>query len=300
MVDAVVLLVENAARRIESEPERDRTEVVLAAARELGAPLFSSLPLIAVSFLPIFTLQAQEGRLFTPLALTKTFAMIAAALLTVTLAPALAVTLLRGRMPREERNPLSRGLRFLYRPAVGIATRRPWAFVALALLATAVTVPLYRGLGREFMPPLYEEAFLSMPVTLPGISVEQARQLLTAQDAALASIPEVEHVLGKAGRAETATDPAPLSMLESTIIVKPQDQWRPGMTPEKLVREMESKLEMPGVQNAFTMAGPMFGGLATLAVMTSLVLPAAWVLWRQRQLRRGTLAASLACRGTSA
>lgn len=253
MVDAVVLLVENAARRVEREPERDRTEVVLSAARELGAPLTSSLLLIAVSFLPIFALEAQEGRLFTPLALTKTFAMLAAALFTLTLAPALAVLLLRGRMPQEARNPVSRVLRRAYRPLVGAATRRPWVFVGAAVLATAITIPVYRNLGREFMPPLYEEAFLSMPITLPGISVEQARQLLRAQDAAIKLIPEVEHVIGKAGRAETATDPAPMSMIESTITLKPRDEWRPGMTPEKLVAEMEAKLDYPGVQNAFTM-----------------------------------------------
>ena len=253
MVDAVVLLVENAARRVEREPERDRTEVVLAAARELGAPLTSSLLLIAVSFLPIFALEAQEGRLFQPLALTKTFAMLAAALFTLTLAPALAVILLRGRMPREDRNPVTRILRRAYRPIVGAATRRPWVFVAVAGLATLITIPIYGRLGREFMPPLYEESLLSMPITLPGISVEQARQLIQAQDAAIKSIPEVEHVLGTAGRAETATDPAPMSMIEATITLKPRDQWRPGMTPEKIIAEMESKIDFPGVQNAFTM-----------------------------------------------
>lgn len=253
MVDAVVLLVENAARRIEREPDRDRTEVVLDAARELGAPLVSSLLLIAVSFLPIFTLQAQEGRLFGPLALTKTFAMISAALLTVTLAPALAVWLLRGRMPREQDNPLNRALRRLYRPVVGLATRRPWIPIVLALLATLGTVPVYERLGREFMPPLYEESLLFMPITLSGVSAEQARQVLQAQDRILAGFPEVEHVFGKAGRAESATDPAPLSMFETIVTLKPQDQWREGLTPEGLVAEMEAALQLPGVQNAFTM-----------------------------------------------
>lgn len=253
MVDAVVLLVENAARRIEKDPDGDRTEVVLGAARELGAPLVSSLLMIAVSFLPIFTLQAQEGRLFGPLALTKTFAMLSAAIFTVTLAPALAVWLLRGRMPEEAKNPLSRGLRWLYRPVVGLATRWPWAFVGVALLATVATIPAWRGLGREFMPPLYEEALLFMPITLPGISAEQARQLLIGQDKAIRETPEVDHVLGKAGRAETATDPAPLSMMETIITLKPRDQWRPRMTPERIVAELEERLKVPGVQNAFTM-----------------------------------------------
>lgn len=253
MVDAVVLLVENAARRIEREPDRDRTEVVLEGARELGAPLVSSLLLIAVSFLPIFTLQAQEGRLFGPLALTKTFAMISAALFTVTLAPALAVTLLRGRMPAEQRNPLNRLLKRLYRPIVGFATRRPWLLVGVALLATLGTVPIYQGLGREFMPPLYEESLLFMPITLSGVSPEQARQVLQAQDRALKAFPEVEHVFGKAGRGETATDPAPLSMIETIITLKPRAQWRDGVTPESLVRELEQAVDFPGLQNAFTM-----------------------------------------------
>jgi Cu(I)/Ag(I) efflux system membrane protein CusA/SilA len=253
MVDAVVLLVENAARRIEREPDRDRTEVVLDAAKELGRPLVASLLLIAVSFLPIFTLEAQEGRLFGPLALTKTFAMLSAALLTVTLAPALAVLLLRGRMPSEAGNPVNRGLRRVYRPVVGLATRKPWLFVAVALIATLATVPVYRGLGREFMPPLYEESLLFMPITISGVSSEQIRQVLRAQDEILASYPEVERVFGKAGRAETATDPAPLSMIETIVTLKPRDEWRPGVTPDELVREMEHDLAFPGLQNAFTM-----------------------------------------------
>jgi Cu(I)/Ag(I) efflux system membrane protein CusA/SilA len=253
MVDAVVLLVENAARRIEREPDRDRTEVVLDAAKELGAPLVSSLLLIAVSFLPIFTLQAQEGRLFVPLALTKTFAMLAAAIFTVTLAPALAVTFLRGHMPKEQANPLNRLLRRLYRPVVGGATKRPIWFVLLALFATVATIPIYRGLGREFMPPLYEESLLFMPITISGISAEQAKELLVAQDKLLKEFPEVLTVFGKAGKSESATDPAPLSMIETILTLKPQDEWRPGVTPESLVHEMEAKLEFPGVQNAFTM-----------------------------------------------
>ena len=166
---------------------------------------------------------------------------------------ALAVWLLRGRMPREQDNPLNRGLRRLYRPVVGFATRRPWVPVALALLATLGTVPVYERLGREFMPPLYEESLLFMPITLSGVSAEQARQVLQAQDRILASFPEVAHVFGKAGRAESATDPAPLSMFETIVTLKPQDQWREGLTPERLVAEMEGALKLPGVQNAFTM-----------------------------------------------
>lgn len=253
MVDAVVLLVENAARRIEEEPERDRTDVVLEASRELGPPLVSSLLLIAVSFLPIFTLQAQEGRLFTPLALTKTFAMLAAALFTLTLAPALAVTLLKGRIPREAANPVNRFFRWLYRPVVGLATRHPWPFVLLAVAATAATVPIYSQLGREFMPPLYEESMLFMPITVPGVSVEQARILLREQDRRIALLPEVERVFGKAGRAETATDPSPMSMIETTVTLKPREKWRPGVTYEDIVAELEKSLDFPGVQNAFTM-----------------------------------------------
>jgi Cu(I)/Ag(I) efflux system membrane protein CusA/SilA len=253
MVDAVVLLVENAAERIEREPDRDRTEVVLDAAKELGPSLTSSILLIAVSFLPIFTLQAQEGRLFGPLALAKTFAMLAAALLTLTLAPALAVTLLRGKIPRTDANPVNRLLKGVYGPAVRLATRWPWVFVGIALLATAITVPVFRGLGREFMPPLYEESLLFMPITLSGVAPEQIRQVLQAQDAVLASFPEVIHVLGKAGRAETATDPAPLSMIETVVTLRPREEWRKGVTPETLQHEMEERLQFPGLQNAFTM-----------------------------------------------
>jgi Cu(I)/Ag(I) efflux system membrane protein CusA/SilA len=253
MVDAVVLLVENAARKIEKEPVRARKEVTLEAAQEIGVPLTSSLLLIAVSFLPIFTLEVQEGRLLGPLALTKTFAMLSGALFTLSLAPALLVWLLKGKMPEEKKNPLSRVLYRLYRPLVGASTRRPLVAIGLALLATLATVLAWGQLGREFMPPLYEEALLFMPVTLPGISVEQAKQLLMAQDQLIASLPEVEHVLGKAGRAETATDPAPLSMMETVITLKPKSQWRPGMTVEQLVAELEKKLSFPGVQNAFTM-----------------------------------------------
>lgn len=253
LVDAVVLQVENAARRIEQEPDRDRTAVVLDATKELGGPLVSSLLLIAVSFLPIFTLEAQEGRLFGPLALTKTFAMLAAALLSITLAPALAVAILRGRMPREGANPVNRALRAMYRPIVGLATRWPRALAALALAATVATVPLYRGLGREFMPPLYEESLLFMPITVSGVSPEQVRAVLRAQDEILASFPEVTRVFGKAGRADSATDPAPLSMIETVVTLKPRAAWRPGVTPESLVREMESRLAFPGLQNAFTM-----------------------------------------------
>ncbi|MBM4364801.1 MAG: efflux RND transporter permease subunit [Deltaproteobacteria bacterium] len=253
MVDAVVLLVENAARRAEDRPGEDRTEVVLAAARELAAPLVSSLLLIAVSFLPIFALQGQEGRLFGPLALTKTFAMLSAALCTLTLAPALAVALLRGPIPREADNPVNRRLRALYRPVVGLATRRPWPFVALALLATVATVPVYRSLGREFMPPLYEGSILYMPVTLPGVSIEEARRLLQEQDRRIAAIPEVARVFGKAGRAETATDPAPLSMFETTVTLQPREAWREGIDYDDIVAELDAALQFPGVQNAITM-----------------------------------------------
>ncbi len=253
MVDAVVLLVENAARRAEDRPGEDRTEVVLAAARELAGPLVSSLLLIAVSFLPIFALEGQEGRLFGPLALTKTFAMLSAALFTLTLAPALAVALLRGPIPREADNPVNRVLRSLYRPVVGLATRHPWPFVALALLATVATVPVYRSLGREFMPPLYEGSILYMPVTLPGVSIEEARRLLQEQDRRIAAIPEVARVFGKAGRAETATDPAPLSMFETTVTLRPRDEWREGVTYDAIVAELDAALQFPGVQNAITM-----------------------------------------------
>jgi Cu(I)/Ag(I) efflux system membrane protein CusA/SilA len=257
MVDAAIVMVENAHKRLEQWEEAgrpgDRTQVLIDAAKEVGRPLFFSLLIITVSFLPIFTLEAQEGRLFRPLAFTKTFAMFFAAFLSITLAPVLMVLLIRGRIRPETRNPMNRLLIALYTPVVRGVLRFRKTTIALAILALILTYPAFTRLGSEFMPPLNEGMIFYMPTTLPGISVTQASRLLQIQDRMLKTFPEVEWVFGKVGRAETSTDPAPFSMGETTVMLKPESQWRPGMTWEKLVDEMDKKIRLPGVANAWTM-----------------------------------------------
>ena len=257
MVDAAIVMVENAHKRLEQWEEAgrpgDRNQVLIEAAKEVGRPLFFSLLIITVSFLPIFTLEAQEGRLFRPLAFTKTFAMFFAAFLSITLAPVLMVLLIRGRVRPETRNPMNRLLIALYTPVVKGVLRFRKTTIALAVLALILTYPAFARLGSEFMPPLNEGMIFYMPTTLPGISITQASRLLQIQDRMLKTFPEVEWVFGKAGRAETATDPAPFSMGETTVMLKPQSQWRAGMTWEKLVDEMDKKIRLPGVANAWTM-----------------------------------------------
>ncbi len=254
MVDATVVLVENAHRRIEREGNtRPRAEIVIDAARELARPIFSSLLIIAVSFLPVFALEAQEGRLFRPLAFTKTFAMVAAAIVSVTIGPALMVMLIRGKIRPERSNPVNRAAIWAYRPVLSNLLRRRGLVLlgALALVATTL-IPVQR-IGSEFMPPLDEGAFLFMPVTLPNISIEEAKALIQRQDQVIKRFPEVKSVLGKAGRSETATDSAPLSMFETVIVLEPRSKWRTGMTRERLEKELMAALEVPGVQNALTM-----------------------------------------------
>jgi len=257
MVDAAIVMVENAHKRLEQWEEAgrlgDRTQVLIDAAKEVGKPLFFSLLIITVSFLPIFTLEAQEGRLFRPLAFTKTFAMFFAAFLSITLAPVLMVLLIRGRIRPESRNPVNRLLITLYTPVVRGVLRFRKTTIALAVLALILTYPAFARLGSEFMPPLNEGMIFYMPTTLPGISVTQASRLLQLQDRMLKTFPEVQWVFGKAGRAETSTDPAPFSMGETTVMLKPESEWRAGMTWEKLVDEMDKKIRLPGVANAWTM-----------------------------------------------
>ena len=257
MVDAAIVMVENAHKRLEQWEEAgrpgDRTQVLIEAAKEVGRPLFFSLLIITVSFLPIFTLEAQEGRLFRPLAFTKTFAMFFAAFLSITLAPVLMVLLIRGRVRPETRNPMNRLLIALYTPVVKGVLRFRKTTIALAIIALILTYPAFARLGSEFMPPLNEGMIFYMPTTLPGISITQSSKLLQIQDRMLKSFPEVEWVFGKAGRAETSTDPAPFSMGETTVMLKPESQWRAGMTWEKLVDEMDKKMRLPGVANAWTM-----------------------------------------------
>jgi Cu(I)/Ag(I) efflux system membrane protein CusA/SilA len=254
MIDAAIVMIENAHKHLErASSAKPRLEILLAAASEVGPALFFSLLIITVSFLPIFTLEAQEGRLFGPLAFTKTFAMAAAALLSVTLVPALMVIFVRGRIIPEQRNPLNRFLLAVYRPIIGVVLRAKTLTILLALVVLAVSVWPMTRLGTEFMPNLDEGTLLYMPTTLPGLSMTKAAELLQMQDRIIRSFPEVETVYGKAGRAQTATDPAPIEMFETVINLKPKEQWRPDVSIDSLIREMDRALQFPGVSNAWTM-----------------------------------------------
>ena len=254
MIDAAIVMIENAHKHLErAAPDKPRTEVLIAAACEVGPALFFSLLIITVSFLPIFTLEGQEGRMFGPLAYTKTFAMAAAALLSVTLVPALMVVFVRGRIIPEHRNPVNRFLIAVYRPIITAVLRAKTLTIIVALAALVGTVWPARQLGSEFMPTLNEGTLMYMPTTLPGLSVTKAAELLQMQDRIIRSFPEVETVFGKAGRALTATDPAPTEMFETIIQLRPEADWRPGVTTESLRQEMDAALQFPGVSNAWTM-----------------------------------------------
>ena len=264
MVDAAIVMIENMHKHLErSDSKTDRWDLVLRSAKQVGPPLFFSLLIITFSFLPVFSLEQQEGRLFKPLAFTKTFAMAGSALLSVTLVPVLMGYLVRGNIKPEAKNPINRALRWLYRPVIGFVVRRPWIVIGGAAVVLAATVFPWRRLGSEFMPPLQEGTILYMPTTLPGVSIAQARETLRWQDSVIASFPEVQTVLGKAGRATTATDPAPLSMFETTITLKPESQWPEGMTYDRLIRELDHAVSVPGVTNAWTM--PIKGRIDMLA-----------------------------------
>jgi len=255
MVDAVCVLVENAHKKLEdAPPDVDRVPIIIEAAKSVGKPIFFSLMIITVSFLPVFTLEAQEGRLFKPLAFTKTFCMFFAAILSITLAPMLMTLFMRkGRIRHERDHPVSRALHKFYDPVIRKVLKNRWRVLAGAGLLFLITfIPLMR-LGSEFMPPLNEGSILYMPTTLPGISIGEATRLLQIQDKMLKEFPEVDQVLGKVGRARTATDPAPLSMVETVVTLKPRKAWRKGMTWEKLIDEMDKKMSFPGVTNAWTM-----------------------------------------------
>ncbi|RAK60208.1 CusA/CzcA family heavy metal efflux RND transporter [Phenylobacterium hankyongense] len=260
MVDAAVVMIENAHKRLERWAREHADElldqdtrwrVVTEAAAEVGPALFLSLVIITLSFVPVFALQAQEGRLFSPLAFTKSYAMAGAAILSVTLVPVLMGFLIRGRIPAEDANPLNRWLTSIYRPAIDWTLRRPRTVLLLALIAFATTAwPLSR-LGGEFIPPMDEGDLLYMPSALPGISAAKASELLQQTDRLIKTVPEVKSVFGKAGRAETATDPAPLEMFETTIQLRPRSEWRPGMTPEKLTEELDRVVRVPGLANVW-------------------------------------------------
>ena len=254
MIDAAIVMIENAHKHLErAEPGRQRVAILIEAASEVGPALFFSLLIITVSFMPIFTLESQEGRLFSPLAFTKTFSMAAAALLSITLVPALMVVCVRGRIVPEHKNPINRFLIWIYRPAIAGVMRAKVLVILASLAILAVTVWPARQLGTEFMPSLNEGTLLYMPTTLPGISVTKAAELLQTQDKIIRSFQEVASVYGKAGRASTATDPAPSEMFETIINLKPKAEWRPGVTVESLTAEMDRALQFPGVSNAWTM-----------------------------------------------
>jgi len=253
MVDAAIVMVENAHKRLEQHPDTDRTDTIIAAAKEMGRPLFFSLLVIAVSFLPIFALEAQEGRLFAPLAYTKTFAMLFSTALSVTLAPVLMVLLIRGRIRAETDNPLNTFMIARYRPILSWTLRTSRFALGLAVALVALTVPLFMRLGAEFMPPLNEGTILYMPTTVPGLSITEARTVLQIQDRLLMTFPEVERVFGKIGKAPTATDPAFTGMAEITISLKPESEWRAGMTWDRLLGEMDAKLKIPGFPNVWWM-----------------------------------------------
>jgi len=253
MIDAAIVMIENAHKHLErAPPDKPRVEILIEAASEVGPSLFFSLLIITVSFLPIFTLESQEGRLFGPLAFTKTFAMAAAAVLSLTLVPALMVLFVRGRIIPEHRNPVNRFLIWSYRPLIAGVLQARVLTILLALVVLAATAWPASRLGLEFMPDLDEGTLMYMPTTLPGISVTKAGDLLATQDRIIKSFPEVASVYGKAGRANTATDPAPSEMFETIVNLKPKAEWRPGVTTASLKAEMDAALQFPGVSNAWT------------------------------------------------
>jgi Cu(I)/Ag(I) efflux system membrane protein CusA/SilA len=261
MVDSAIVMIENAHKLLEHfreehgrEPNNaERFEVILTAAKTVGRPLFFALLVITVSFMPVFTLEAETGRLFKPLAFTKTFAMAFAALLGVTLVPVLMALLIRGKITPEARNPVNRLLIWAYQPVVRLVLKFRWLTVLVALGILAVTYFPFHKLGTEFMPPLNEGTILFMPTAMPGMSITEALRILQIQDRLLRTIPEVDRVFGKAGQAETATDPAPLSMFETVVTLKPHEQWRPGMSWDKIIAEMNEKMKTPGMANIFWM-----------------------------------------------
>ena len=260
MIDAAIVMIENAHKHLEAYDHEhpnspitnaQRWELIAESAAEVGPALFFSLLIITLSFIPVFSLEGQEGKLFAPLAFTKTYTIAAAAGLSVTLVPVLMGFLIRGRIPHENANPINRVLIRLYRPLLEATLRRPWVAIGLAVVALAITLIPVSRLGGEFMPPLDEGDLLYMPTALPGISADKAAELLQQTDRLIKTVPEVKTVFGKSGRADTATDPAPFEMFETTIQFKPRSEWRPGMTPEKLVDELDARVKIPGLSNVW-------------------------------------------------
>ncbi|MGZ8262174.1 MAG: efflux RND transporter permease subunit, partial [Methylotenera sp.] len=254
MVDAAIVMIENAHKHIErAPPDAPRLQLIIDACKEVGPALFFSLLIITVSFLPVFTLESQEGRMFQPLAFTKTFSMAGAALLSVTLVPVLMLLFVRGKIMPEDKNPINRFLILIYRPVIASVMRWKKTTILLALIVLGISVYPLTKLGSEFMPTLNEGTLLYMPATLPGLSVTKAAEIMQTQNKIIKSFPEVASVFGKAGRANTATDPAPMEMFETVINLKPESKWRPGMTIDKIISELDKAVQLPGVSNAWTM-----------------------------------------------
>jgi copper/silver efflux system protein len=256
LIDASIVIVENGYRHLSEAgqvDEKQRRQILIDAAKQVGPALFFSLLVIVVSFLPVFLLEAQEGRMFRPLAWTKTLSVAFSSLLAVTVVPALMLFFIRGRLRPESRNPVSRITQAIYLPIIRFALRYRWLTIVVNLVFLAVTIPLALRLGSQFMPPLYEGSSLYMPTSLPGIGITQATQLLQEQDRIIRSFPEVDSVFGVVGRSDSSTDNAPLDMYDTTVMLKPREHWRPGMTYDKLIAEMDSKLQFPGLSNTWTM-----------------------------------------------
>jgi copper/silver efflux system protein len=256
LVDAGVIMVENCYRHLSEMPEEERKEkrleVIIMSAKQVGRAIFFSLAIIILSFVPVFMLEGQEGKLFHPLAFTKTFSMMGSAFIAITLVPVLMFYLMKGKMPPESSNPVSRFFIAIYSPVIRWVLKWKKVTIVLNLIALAIAIPMFMSIGSEFMPPLDEGSLLYMPVTLPNVSINEAKRLIQVQDAIIKSQPEVEQVLGKVGRAETSTDPAPVSMFESIVILKPKDQWRAGVTKADIVSELDAKLQQIGVRNGWT------------------------------------------------
>jgi Cu(I)/Ag(I) efflux system membrane protein CusA/SilA len=256
LVDAGVIMVENCYRHLSELPPEERKdkrlEVIITSAKQVGRAIFFSLAIIVLSFVPVFLLEGQEGKLFHPLAFTKTFSMMGSAMIAITLVPVLMYWFMRGKMPPESANPVSSFFIRLYSPVIRWVLKYKKTTISLNVLALGIAIPMFMSIGSEFMPPLDEGSLLYMPVTLPNVSITEAKRLIQVQDKIIKSVPEVEHVLGKVGRAETSTDPAPVSMFESIIILKEKDKWRPGLTKNDIVSELDGKLQQVGVRNGWT------------------------------------------------
>jgi copper/silver efflux system protein len=259
IVDASIVLVENAYRNVARAQEEkgsltkeDYVEISILSAKQVGPAIFYSVAIMVVSFLPVFLLEGQEGKLFRPLAFTKTFVLAGSAIIAITLVPMLMTMLTRGKFRSEQKNPVTRVLNRMYAPVIGWVLRNRKTTIALNVIALLITIPMIVSMGSEFMPPLDEGSLLFMPVTLPSASITEVNRILQVQDAIIKSVPEVESVLGKAGKAESSTDPAPVSMIETIVLLKPKDQWRPGVTKNDIIAELDVKLQIPGVRNGWT------------------------------------------------